>query len=158
MVTETIRIDHLAAHPEVIPVLAVWEQQEWGHLLPEATFETFSSYFEERTVPARLPQTFVAVAGSTPVGMASLDLHDMTTRLELSPWLASVYVTPEFRNKGVGSRLVRTVMTEVKTLGLEKFYLITPNKMDFYRRLGWQVIEAAHYRGEEVVIMQYKIG
>ncbi|MEW5956979.1 MAG: GNAT family N-acetyltransferase [Chloroflexota bacterium] len=65
---------------------------------------------------------------------------------------------PEFRNKGLGSRLVRTVMAEAKALGLEKFYLFTPNKVDFYRCLGWQVFESTQYRGEEVVIMQYKIG
>lgn len=158
MPAEAIRIEHLAEHPDAIPVLAAWEQQEWGHLLPEATFETFISHFAQRITFHRLPQTFVAVAGPTPVGMASLDPHDMETRPELSPWLASVYVAPEFRNKGVGSRLARTVMAEAKTLGLEKFYLFTPNKVDFYRRLGWQIVESTRYRGEEVVIMRYKIG
>ncbi|MEW5956978.1 MAG: hypothetical protein AB1801_04585 [Chloroflexota bacterium] len=98
MPAEAIRIEHLAEHPEAIPVLAAWEQQEWGHLLPEATFKTFISHFAQRITLHRLPQTFVAIAGPTPVGMASLDPHDMETRPELSPWLVSVYVAPEFNS------------------------------------------------------------
>jgi len=154
---DDIRIEHLAERIAVIPTLALWEQQEWGHLLPDTTFEMLILHFEQKSIPHQISQTFVAVAGEKPVGMASLDPHDLETRPELSPWLASVYVAPEFRNRGVGSRLVRTVMAEAEALGLEKLFVFTPNKVEFYRSLGWQILESTRYRGEEVVIMQYTI-
>ncbi len=42
-------------------------------------------------------------------------------------------------------------------LGLSHLYLFTPDKVNFYERLGWQIVETTRYRGLEVVIMQYKV-
>lgn len=152
-----LKIEHLAKHRVAIPLVAGWVEQEWGHLLPEATFETFIQSFAERTVPHQLPATWVALIGEQVVGTASLDPYDMTTRPEFSPWLAAVYVPPEFRGQGIGSRLVRTAVQEAAALGLPHLYLFTPDKMNFYKRLGWQNIETTHYRDLEVVIMQYNL-
>ena len=38
----------------------------------------------------------------------------MDTRKELSPWLASVFVAPEFRKWGIGSKLVLHVMEQAR--------------------------------------------
>ena len=127
-------------------------------MLPDVTFEALVSEFEERTVDHKIPETFVAVKDTKLVGMASIVKHDMSTRKDLSPWLAAVYVAPEFRNRGIGSRLVRTVMQEADTLGLEMLYLFTPNRIRFYSRLGWKVLEYTRYRGENVAIMLYEVG
>lgn len=152
-----LKIEHLAKHMAAIPLVAGWVEQEWGYLLPEATFETFVRSFAERTVPHRIPATWVALTGEQVVGTVSLDPHDMTTRPEFSPWLAAVYVAPQFRGQGIGSRLVQTAMQEAGALGLSHLYLFTPDKMNFYERLGWQSIEVTHYRGLDVVIMQYDV-
>lgn len=152
-----IRIEPLAGHLAAIPLLAGWVEQEWGHLLPETTLETFAQGFAERAVPHQIPTTWVAIIGEQVAGMASLDPHDMTTRPELFPWLAAVYVAPQFRGQGIGSSLAQTAMQEATALGLPHLYLFTPDKMSFYGRLGWQEIETTHYRGQEVVIMQYNI-
>jgi len=152
-----IRVEHLAEHIAFIPVLALWVKKEWGHLMPDVTFEAFHSTFEERTTYHKVPETFVAVQGDKLLGMASIDKHDMLIGMELTPWLAAVYVAPEFRNQGIGSRLVQTVMQEAEILGLEKLYLLTPDKERFYSRLDWKVFEYTHYRGEDVVIMVYEV-
>jgi GNAT superfamily N-acetyltransferase len=151
-----MRIEHLAQHTAVVPVLASWVLDEWGRLLPEATVETLVSAFEESATHHRIPETFVAVRDGEPVGMASLIEHDMSTRKELSPWLAAVYVAPEFRNRGIGSRLVQRAMHEAEALGLGRLYLFTPDKVSFYGRLGWKVLEHTRYRGENVAIMLYE--
>ena len=152
-----LRIEHLGKHQPLIPVLATWTQREWGHLVPEITPEGFISAFENRTTVHTIPEAFVAVENTTPVGMASLIEHDMLTRMELSPWLAAVYVVPESRNSGVGSKLVQTAMQEARVLGLDRLYLFTPDQIHFYRRLGWQALERVSYRGERVTIMVYNL-
>jgi hypothetical protein len=43
-------------------------------------------------------------------GSAMLIAHDMDTRMELSPWLAGVFVAPKRRGCGVGAALVRRVI------------------------------------------------
>jgi len=152
-----LSVEHLAEHTAAIPMLASWVQEEWGHLDPEVTFEELVSRFAGSTAYHSIPETFVALEGDRLVGMASIIAHDMSTRQELSPWLAMVYVAPEARNRGIGSRLVRTVMQEAETLGLERLYLLTPDKMTFYSRLGWNPLERTEYRGEKVTIMLYEV-
>jgi N-acetylglutamate synthase-like GNAT family acetyltransferase len=152
-----MRIDHLAEHPDLVPTLALWVKGEWGHLPPHVAYEEYVSNFQRQTTYGRIPETFVAMEGDTLLGTASIIEYDMSTRMDLSPWMASVYVDPQFRNRGIGSALVRTVMQEAAELGLQRLYLITPDKVGFYGRLGWQVLETAGYRGETVTIMVYEV-
>ncbi len=97
----------------------------------------------------------VQVNGVQVIGMASIVESDLSTHPDLSPWMASVYVDAAHRGRGVGSCVVRAIMDEAKTLGIERLYLITHDQMSFYRRLGWQTMESVHYRGEVVTIMFY---
>jgi N-acetylglutamate synthase-like GNAT family acetyltransferase len=89
--------------------------------------------------------------------MASIIAADMTVRPELTPWLASVYVIPEARRRGVGSALVRRVMDEMDALGIDQLYLFTPDQVPFYRRLGWAPLERVRYRGKEMQVMVYEM-
>ena len=147
-----MEIEHLAEHVDAIPTLASWVKNEWGYLLPGVTLEELVSEFEKRTTH-KIPGTLVALEDGKAIGTASIVKYDMSTRRELSPWMASVYVVPEFRNRGIGSELVRAIVREAETLGLEKLYLFTPDRMDFYSRLGWKVFERTEYCGKEVTIM-----
>jgi len=106
MTTDEISIDHLGAFPEIIPTLVAWLIAEWGHLFPHITPQMLVSSYQQRIVPGRIPQTFVALVADEVVGTASLVAHDLDARSELSPWLAAVYVRPDRRGKGVGSALV----------------------------------------------------
>jgi GNAT superfamily N-acetyltransferase len=101
----------------------------------------------------RIPLTLLALVESQPVGTASIFLHDMDTRMDLTPWLAAVYVLPEFRGQGIGSQLVRAIEDVATRLQLERLYLFTPDREDFYARLGWSVLETAEYRQHSNVIM-----
>ena len=75
----------------------------------------------------------------------------------MSPWLASVFVSPENRGKGVGSKLVIRVMEKAKEAGIPVLYLFTPDKEGFYQKLGWQTISKEAYRGQLVTVMQVNL-
>ena len=152
-----VRIEHLAEHHEEVPTVARWLMEQWGHLCPNVGYEEFVATMERRTAHHQIPQTFVALEDGVLIGTASLIEHDVPTRAELTPWLASVYVDPRFRKRGIGSALVRAVLQEARNLGLEKLYLITPDQVPFYRRQGWQEMEEIVYRGEAVTIMVYAL-
>ena len=151
--TETVKIAHLAACPEVIPTLAAWVDDEWGAVLRGVTLADLAARFEASCVPGEIPETFVAREQGRPIGMASLVAEDMSTRPDLTPWLASVYVIPEARRRGVGSALVRRAMDAMTGLGIDRLYLFTPDQVPFYRRLGWAPLARTRYRGEDVQIM-----
>ena len=139
----TMKIVNLKEHAEFIPTLAVWHHDQWGYLNPDGSIEKriFSL-------------TFVAVSGDSLLGSASLVPHDMETRMELSPWLASVYVADEHRKRGTGSKLVKHVVREANTFGHRTIYLFTmSDRENFYTRLGWSLFERTDYHGYPVAIM-----
>jgi len=152
-----MKVGLLADHPHAISTLARWVYDEWGHLMPHVTLDMLIGEFRARTARHAIPETFVALENDEIVGMASLVEDDMGTRPELTPWLAAVYVLPEFRSRGIGLTLVKAAIEEAKALGVERLYLFTPDRVRFYSRLGWKVIEHTQYRGQNVTIMSYEV-
>jgi N-acetylglutamate synthase-like GNAT family acetyltransferase len=152
-----IKIEHLGEHRGSTPVIVGWLHAQWGHLMPGVSLEKLAEIYENRLIPHQIPETFVALRNGEIVGTASLVKHDMSARMDLFPWLAAVYIKAEHRGQGIGSKLVQAVMDEAKLLGLERFYLFTPNQASFYARLGWLKLEEIEYRGEQVTVMMYEL-
>ena len=150
----SLQIVYLGDCPEYIPLLAAWHHAQWGYLSPATTLEQRIKRLRDNTGKRVIPTTFVALAGGEPAGSASLVNLDMSTRQQLSPWLASVYVNPDYRNQGIGSALVNRVVAEARAIAIPTLYLYTPDKMEFYARLGWQETETLDYRGFRMTVMQ----
>lgn len=104
-----------------------------------------------------LPSTFIAKENGVLLGSAALVESDMDTHKELTPWLASVFVSPGARRKGVGSSLVKHIMATAKQAGFNELYLFTPNMEPFYKQLGWMRILKEDYRCETVTIMSVRL-
>jgi len=157
-----MNIVYLADHPQHIPTLAAWHHDQWGALSESSSLEKREASLRQDANYCQIPTAFVAIetdetGHETVLGSASLIENDLTTRPELTPWLASVYVDQAHRRKGVGSRVVQRIMEEAATLGFETLYLITPDQQNFYTHLGWSELETVHYRGEDVTIMRTKM-
>ena len=157
MRSPNVQIEHLADHKGALPEIVRWVHTEWGHLMPNISYGKLVSNFKERLTPHSIPETFVATINNKIVGTASIVAHDLSTRMDLSPWMAAVYVIPGYRNLGIGSTIVRAIMEEASILRLERIYLITPDQEYFYTNLGWQTLEKTYYRGEVVTIMMYEV-
>ncbi len=149
-----VRIESIAEHPGLIETVARWQFGEWGHLEPGDSLEARIAYLTRQAAnPGRIPATFIALEGNEPLGSASVVESDMDTHPELTPWLASVYVKPEARGRGVGRALVRRVMDEVAALGIARLYLFTEDARGLYEQLGWHEIGAENFQGIDVTIM-----
>jgi N-acetylglutamate synthase-like GNAT family acetyltransferase len=97
--------------------------------------------------------TFIAIEENDVVGTVSLVPHDLKIRMDLTPWIASVFVKPGSRGRGVGSQLVSFAEAEAQRRDISAMYLFTPNKQQMYARLGWNTVEEVEYRGEHVTVM-----
>ena len=75
----------LRERPGTMQQLARWHYMQWGGKV-DKRMERFQGQLE----PGRVPQTFVAVEGTTLLGSASLVSADLDSHDHLSPWLASV--------------------------------------------------------------------
>jgi N-acetylglutamate synthase-like GNAT family acetyltransferase len=77
----------------------------------------------------------------------------MDTRLELTPWLAALFVLPQYRARGIGTELVRRCEAEAARFGFKEFFLYAQDAAGFYERLGWCSIGNDVYEGERVTVM-----
>jgi predicted N-acetyltransferase YhbS len=102
----------------------------------------------------RVPIAFVALGDDDGiVGTASLIFDDLEGDPR-NPWLASVYVPPEHRKKGIASALVRTVEDAARRIGYDRLYLFTSTAPSLYAGLGWTALEQRDYRGEHIQVME----
>ncbi len=148
-----MNIAYLTDYPQHIPTLAAWHHAQWGHLNPGATADGRAERLRQQIVRTGIPTTLIAVEDDAVLGSASLVENDLDTHPHLMPFLASVYVAPAYRKRGIASALVQRIMDETKQLGLPLLYLITPDQQRLYGRLGWSELEEVAYRGETVTLM-----
>jgi GNAT superfamily N-acetyltransferase len=152
-----VEIVYLGDHPEWVNVLARWHHQQWSYLDPHLSMQERAAFLARHASRPQIPVTFVALSGKTLLGSASLVARDMDIRAHLSPWLASVFVAPDQRRRGIGSALVARVVQEARVLDVGQLYLFTPDKEAFYARRGWTVLEQVEYRGVQVTVMTHPI-
>jgi GNAT superfamily N-acetyltransferase len=149
-----VRVENIADHLDLVDVVARWHWDEWGHTDPGGSLQSWTEGLRQRTNRDRIPATYVALDEDELLGSVTLVEHDMSTRLDLSPWLAGVYVKPERRGQGVGSALVRHATECAAQMGVQRLYLYTRSAQGFYEKLGWQHLAEDHYEGRRVSIMQ----
>jgi N-acetylglutamate synthase-like GNAT family acetyltransferase len=148
---------NLTQEPHQIPTLAQWHQTEWADLNPGQTLEQRMERMQAYLSSKLIPSTFIYKQEGQLTGSAAIIESDMDTRHELTPWLASVYVAPEFRRQGIGARLVKHIMLEAETAGIAKLYLFTPDQADFYKKLGWKAMADEYYRNHRVTVMSAEL-
>jgi GNAT superfamily N-acetyltransferase len=153
-----MQIGYLADHQAFIPTLVRWHHAQWSYLRPGDTLEKRAERLRTRLSKTQIPMTFVAYTADANgaeilLGSSSLLVQDLDTRPELSPWLASVYVDEKQRRQGIGSALVRHAAQKAAELGVETLYLFTPDREQFYARLGWTVVERTPFGGKMQVVM-----
>ncbi len=152
-----MKITDLINEQGVVGTLAEWHHAEWSNLNPgqsvQKRIEKMQAYLAGHTIP----KMFVCKDDEILLGSAAIVSNDMDTRMDLSPWLASVYVNPEYRKKGIGTELVKHVTEYARSAGFKNLYLFTPDQEKFYRGLGWLSISKEIYREQSVTVMQIKL-
>jgi predicted N-acetyltransferase YhbS len=152
------RIEYLADRPAAAPVLAGWHHREWAELLPGWSLDQAVAELRSHTGRRQIPTTLVAVAGDQVLGSASLVVADLDGWERLSPWLASVYVLPQWRGRGIGGRLVTRAVEEARGLGVPVLYLWTAGQQGYYARLGWEFAAWAECHNRAVAVMRRVTG
>ena len=148
-----MKVVPLVERPDLAAQVAAWGFAEWGYLNPGQTLEQRTIRIQGKMNVDRVPIAFVALGGDDGiVGTASLIFDDLEGDPR-NPWLASVYVPPEQRKKGIASVLVRTVEEAARRLGYARLYLFTSTAPKLYADLGWRALEQRDYRGDHIQIM-----
>ena len=88
------------------------------------------------------------------VGTAGLIVSDLSTRPELTPWLAAVYVRPDQRGRGYALDLVRAVEGAASVAGIKRIWLYTTTAEALYLKAGWDAVERFERNGTPAVLMR----
>ena len=145
---------YLADHPDLIPSIAAWLYEEWGHTYPDGSPRHTEETLRERCQRSRLPLALVGFAGQEPMSTVSLKIREMETHPHFEHWLGTVYVLPHYRRQGYGAKIVIAAEQVACALGLEQLYLYTRHSETFYADLGWETIERPMYRQRPAIIMR----
>ena len=150
------KIAAVSDRPDLAPLVATWRV--------EAFFSEPGGYsVEEMTAlilapPVGPKETFVLFDHDRPVGTAGVVHGDLDTRPDLTPWLAGVFVQPEFRGRGYATALIRRAEAFVTAARVPVLWLYTLTAEPFYARLGWQRVGVEQEDGQDVVLMRRSLG
>src|SRR5688572_9099514 len=88
-----IKIEPLENHPELVPLCACWNFEEWGQAVGRTLQETIDG-FEPFLNPAGQQKAFIGFDNDLPAGLVLLIDNDLESHPHLKPWLASLFVVP----------------------------------------------------------------
>ncbi|WP_374302766.1 GNAT family N-acetyltransferase [Ferrovibrio sp.] len=89
-----------------------------------------------------LPFTLVAEQGGDVCGTVSVIASDEPARLDLTPWIAALWVDEDARGRGVARALLQDAAARCKALGVETLFLTArPHLRGFYEGLSWRAID-----------------
>jgi len=136
-----VTISNLSDRPEFFDTVAdrIWRAWWQPHGVPLAYI---SGRLQEARTAAPMPRAFVAHAGPTFAGTASVIASDLDERPQYSPWVAAVWIEPQFRSQRLGRRLIAHAADHAFSVGVSRVFLTArPARRSLYEDLGWDVVE-----------------
>ena len=131
----------LEERPQWAETCGAWSYAEWGSQTEIRSLEEVLRGYKKVVSQGQLPATWMAVCNDKPAGMVRLKNQDHPVRTDLSPWLASVFVHPAHRGKGIAWALCTHAQEQAKKVyGFKKLYLFTHTAQKLYERLGWEAL------------------
>ena len=130
---------------------------EWQYLYREWNEKKALEEFRSQGTDGSLPATLVLREDERFVGSVSVVRDDCEARKDLGPWLASLYVMPEDRGRGYGSRLVAAAIELAKRNGAVSLYVFTESAEKLFLRHGFVQFADAVTNGRAVTILRREI-
>lgn len=159
--TGDVQIEVLTGHYHLAGVLAGWHHAEFGHLYEPHVWnrEIGEREFLAMAEPGSSDVTWVAFDGSGRgaehvLGSVSLIATDDLDGFEhLTPWLASLFIAPDARGRGIGARLVETTLAGAAARGHRYVYLFSAGQERYYLDRGWRTLAHVDRLGSDAAVM-----
>ena len=149
-----MEIRFLAEAPAHAETLAGWHHAQWGTLYADWSLADARAELLDHATRRTRPTTLVAIEYGELLGSVSLVDSDAPELDALGDaWLASLYVVPKARGRGLGAALVRALIAHAAVQEIDRLWLFTPEHADFYSKLGWLEAGRTHLGHTPVTVM-----
>jgi len=139
--TDGVRVEDLADHLDLVPVVAAWHWREWRAEEPPAAEAKFLAILAARTRRNEVPFTLLAFLGDEVVGSISVCWDDTDAEFaDEGPWLSGMFVVGAARDLGIGRQLLEAAEARAVALGHDELWAHTGEAERFYVRCGWEVV------------------
>jgi GNAT superfamily N-acetyltransferase len=150
----TVSVVDMPVDQQIRRTLAQWSLDEWNRDFPADTIDWYLELYDEAESAVGLPIVLAAFVNGEVAGTASVIADDeLPDATEPGPWLAAVFVAPEFRGHGVGTALAVEAIKRARALGHTDVYLYTRSRMTMYQRLGFTAVRHSHLGDQGVTVM-----
>ncbi len=147
-------IERMDAQSDAIAQVWRWRHDEWLHefgFTPEQSESQLVEFLQE--CPPN-EAALLARHDGRPAGTCLLVRDELDQRHDVTPWLAGLFVAPEFRCQRIGAALVKAIEDRARDFGFDGLYLYTSGAEEYYARLGWRLIEHFDWDGEASSLMK----
>ena len=146
-------ISHLANVPFFREELAALHAAEWKHLYAGWDSQAAREEFLAQKADGSLPATLVLHEGMELVGSVSVVFGDCPARLDLDPWLASLYVVPQKRGSRCGMELVRAAIELAAAAGAGRLHVFTESAQKLFQGCGFEILELTMLREVPITVL-----
>jgi RimJ/RimL family protein N-acetyltransferase len=154
-----IKIDYLRNYPDYVQTCALWSFNTWGHRTPDRSLDDFIASRQEYLNNTQLPLTLIALVDNKPVGMCSLS-KIQKIRSDLKPWLGTLFVQENYRNRGIGGLLESSICQLAINMKYTDIYCYTSDKsvISWYENHNWKQFATDYVHDNvEVTILKKKL-
>lgn len=107
-----------------------------------AALEEVEAALAEVLAANEFPFTLISVTDGDFSGTVTAVASDFDERPNLGPWIAALWVEPDYRGRGLADALVMAALERLAQLGYGTVYLCAkPPLRDYYCKRGWQLLE-----------------
>ncbi|MCU1502621.1 MAG: putative oxidoreductase, partial [Ilumatobacteraceae bacterium] len=141
--------------------LAQLHAAEWAHLYDPTVWneDIAAAEFAGMSAEPGVPRTLLAFDGperslATLAGsVCLLASDDLAGWNDVGPWLASLWVMPHARGRGVGATLTARCVALAGELGHDEVFLFTAGQEAYYATRGWRPAGTATANGTPAAVM-----
>ena len=135
---------------------AQWAFEHWKETDPDDDIQWYLNVYSESAVDSStLPISLAAITANDGLAGVACVVRDdeLPDAMEPGPWVAAVFVNPEYRGMAVGKQLVTEAVRRARELGHSDVYLYTRDVAHWYETFGWERVRETHIHQKPITIM-----
>ncbi|MCX7657103.1 MAG: GNAT family N-acetyltransferase [Oscillospiraceae bacterium] len=137
-----MQIIGLREHPEYLDKAIHFIFSKWGNVNNYLCYHDCIEHSINIENP--LPRWYLLEDNGEIIGCAGLLINDFISRMDLFPWLSSLYVDEGRRGNSLGSLLINHIKEDAKKAGFSTLYLGTEH-IGYFEKFGFQHIGTGYH-------------